>query len=220
MKIKIAIVDDHKIFREGLEHIFKDYDNFEIVLVAESGEKFLFKVAELPKQPDVVIMDVNLPGINGFETCQKLYNHNPQIKVLIMSSFYNIVYIESAIKNRACGYISKNDGTQELVSALESIYNNGFYFNELISHQKLKEFEENGFIKVKFLEHDNITKRELDILKEVCKGLSENEIADKLCISRETVATHKKSLMHKIGVNNVVSLVMFAIKNELHLPNS
>ncbi len=208
--IKIFIVDDHEIFRNGLKLVFSKNKDIEIVGESGSGEEFLSILDEIDF--DVVLMDIKMKGINGIETTEKAIIKKPEIKVLVLSTFGEEEFLHQIIKVGAKGFLLKNIDKETLFSAIKLVDSGQNYFSpELLP-----------FFTNKYLNPNNnddpqviLTKRELEILEFISQGYTNAEIADKLFISIRTVDTHKNNLISKTGSKNVVSLLIYAIKNKI-----
>jgi len=209
-KIKIFIVDDHEIFRNGLKLVFSKNQEIIIVGEAESGEDFLQKMESV--EFDVVLMDIKMPGINGIETTKRAIAKDPNLKVLVLSTFGEEEFLHQIINVGAKGFSLKNVDKQTLFDAISLIYGNQNYFSP-----ELLPFFTNKYINPDKNEKSELilTKRELEILELIGEGYSNDEIADKLFISKRTVDTHKNNLISKTGSKNIVSLLIYAIKHKL-----
>ncbi len=209
-KIKIFIVDDHEIFRNGLKLVFSKNQEIDIVGEAESGEDFLQKMELV--EFDVVLMDIKMPGINGIETTKRAIAKNPNLKVLVLSTFGEEEFLHQIINVGAKGFSLKNVDKQTLFDAISLIYGNQNYFSP-----ELLPFFTNKYINPDKNEKSELilTKRELEILELISEGFTNGEIAEKMFISKRTVDTHKNNLISKTGSKNIVSLLIYAIKNKL-----
>ncbi len=209
-KIKLCIVDDHEIFRKGLKLVFNKNADIDVVGEAGSGEEFLQLMDDV--HFDVVLMDIKMNGIDGIETTEKALQKNPNLKVLVLSTFGEEEFLQQIINVGAKGFLLKNVDKQTLFNAIGLVYNNQNYFSpELIPFFTNKYINQNNFE-----EHDaELSKRELEVLTLIGEGLTNSEIAEKLFISIRTVDKHKNNLISKTGSKNVVSLLIYAIKNKI-----
>jgi DNA-binding NarL/FixJ family response regulator len=204
-QIKIAIVDDHDLFREGIRLVLGQIENFEVMFDTSSGVLFLEFLQN--SFPDVVLMDINMPVINGVETTRKAIELNPDLKVIALTMFSDTTHYTQMINAGIKGFILKKSNKYELQQAINAVYSGGNYFSQEIL-QKL------AFQSVNFLSDPNkLTHRELDVLHLVCKGFTSREISDKLFISIKTVEVHRTNIFHKSEVRNIGELVVWAIKN-------
>ena len=204
-QIKIAIIDDHDLFREGIKLVLGQIENFEVVFDTSSG--FLFLEFMQNSLPDVVLMDINMPVIDGVETTQKALQLNENLKVIALTMFSDTTHYTQMIDAGIKGFILKKSNKFELQQAINTVYSGGNYFSQEIM-QKL------AFQSVNFASALNqFTHRELDVLQLVCKGLTTHEISDKLFISAKTVEVHRSNIFHKTNVRNICELIVWAIKN-------
>ncbi len=211
MAHKIVIVDDHFIFRNGLKDLLAEIPEIEIVGEAESGEKFLEMLPSV--SPDIVFMDIKMPGMNGIETTRKALEMNPDLKILALSMFGENEYVEEMLQAGALGYLLKNIGKDELVKAIENIsQEKGYFSDEILVMVTRKVFNAKQESKEKNI-LDSFTRRELEVLQLVSQGYSNADIADKLGISPRTVGGHRNNMLSKSGLKNTAALVSFALKN-------
>ena len=209
-KIKVFIVDDHEIFRNGLKLVFSKNNDIEVIGEAGSGEEFLQQMGNI--DVDVVLMDIKMKGINGIETTEKAIQKKPDIKVLVLSTFGEEEFLHQIISVGAKGFLIKNIDKEALFTAIKLVDEGQNYFSpELLPFFTNKYINQNNNSDPEI----QLTKREIEILELIGEGLSNNEIADKLFISVRTVDTHKNNLISKTGSKNVVSLLIYAIKNKI-----
>lgn len=212
-KVTIFIVDDHKLVREGFMSIINDFEEFELVGEASNGDMALEKISSLDKKPDVVLMDINMPQMNGAECTRKLHKQYPEIKVIALTMMNQNAHIKSMLRSGAVGYILKDCDQNELKRAILTVAEGNTYFSQSVSQQVMNELTI-GHRKVEAAQ-SLLTDREKEVLKLIVKDLSNKEIAEALHISTRTVDTHKQNLLNKTGTNSTAGLVVFAIKNEL-----
>jgi len=204
--IRLIIADDHEIVLDGLELVIKNDPNIEIVGRASSGQDVI-SIVNLQKV-DIVVLDINMPGLDGIETTKLLKKSYPHIKILILSMHEEISFIRSIFNAEANGYILKNKGKEELLTAINSIYNGKNYFSEEVIesvYATLKSKDVAGEIK--------LTAKEKQVLTYIGNGYTGPEIADMLNIAKTTFETHKRNLIEKTGVRNSNTLIKFAIEN-------
>jgi len=208
--IKVFIVDDHEIFRNGLKMVFERYRDIEVTGEAGSGEEFL----ELMENADfdVVLMDIKMGGINGIETTERALKINNGLKVLVLSTFGEEEFLERILQAGARGFILKNVMKEVLFNAIKTVGSGQNYFSPELLPYFTKRFTGNGNNSEPEV---MLTDRELEVLKLIGKGHSNDEIAEKLFISKRTVDTHKNNLISKTGSKNIVSLLIYAIKHKL-----
>ena len=208
-KIKVILVDDHQMFRDGVKSVLSDEENIEII--GEVGHaNDLYKLLE-SKIPDLIITDISMPDISGIDITKYVSENFPEINILILSMHSNEEFITKALNAGANGYLPKDTSMNELLQAINSIAKGENYFNKGISDTILKAMVN----KAKVSKNDTLTSRELEIVHQVVEGLSNKEIADKLNISVRTVDSHKNNILHKLGLKSSVELVKYAIKNNL-----
>lgn len=209
--IRIALVDDHSLFRRGMRMLLSSQQDLEVVLEAGSGEEFLQSMAQCGV--DVVFMDYSMPGINGAETTQRALALDPQLKVISLSMFGDNAYYSKMVESGAKGFLLKDSEFDEVLLAIKTVFEGGTYFSpqlmESISFAKTSDpYSVGGEI----AEEDRLSEREVEILVGICQGLSTQEIADKLYISKRTVDKHRANILEKSGSKNTASLVVYAIK--------
>jgi DNA-binding NarL/FixJ family response regulator len=209
MKANIALVDDHVLLRNGLAALLKDL-GCTIVFEADNGIQLIEKIKTSPL-PQVILMDINMPLMDGFESALWLKQHYPQVKVLALSMLDDEQAIIRMIKNGARGYVLKDSDPDELTSAIESVMHKGFFHSELVSSKLIHALSQNddpanGTSPV-FL-----TEKEIDFLKWVCTDLSYKEIADKMQVSPRTVDGYRDAMHEKLDVKSRVSMAIFAIR--------
>lgn len=213
MTYKIAILDDHKIVRDGLKAIILSSDNLCVCLEAGRAKDLLANIEEA--EPDVLLLDLNLPDTNGNEIIEELLQKLPVLKIIILSSEYNKELIGDAIKKGASGYLNKDTSADELLNAINLIVNGEPYFGKNLTQIIYSSYKEQ-LVNPSIDEEKKIaSEREIEIIELLSKGLSTKEIADTMCISPRTVESHKKNLIEKFEVKNTLELVCFAIKKNI-----
>ena len=213
--IKIILVDDHQIVRDGIKSLLSKNEKIKIIGEAASGYE-LFKLLN-EHTPDIILLDIALPNMSGIEVSKILTKEFPKIKKLILSMYTSEDFIFNALKSGVNGYLPKNTTQKELLQAIDTICDNKEYFSKNIADTILKSY-------VKSAKHGNtisdnklesLTQREQEVLRKVVAGMKNPEIAQELNISVRTVETHKTSIMNKLDLHNTVELVKFAIKNKI-----
>lgn len=212
--IKAILVDDHMLFRDGLTSSLNDYGQIKVI---GQGSNFSQLKKVLNNEiPDILLLDISLEKESGLEILTWIKGEYPQIKVIMVSMFISEDFVITAIRNRADGYIPKDTSQAELLAAIIQINQGIKYFPEniknIILDGVIKNSKSNDSQKDIY---ESLTQREKEILRLVAEGWSNNEIADKLCISIRTVETHKTNVMQKIGAKTVVDLVKFAIRKKI-----
>jgi DNA-binding NarL/FixJ family response regulator len=212
-KIRIIIVDDHEIFRSGLKSLIEQENIGQVIGEACNGAEFLKIIEKVT--PDLVLMDIDMPVMNGVEATEQALKMNPGLNILVLSMYNDYAHYSLLLGAGAKGFISKSSGKLGLqrgilaVSSGENFFSSDLLKNIIVEINKSKE-------KANHKESDiTFTEREEEILKLICNGFDTNEIAGKLFISHKTVDNHRSKLLQKAGVKNSVGLVVYAIKNEL-----
>lgn len=214
-KIKIVLVDDHQLVRDGIKALLSDVSYVDIIGEAADGYELFEKLKVL--EPDIVILDISLPKISGIEVIKNIKRDHPAIKVLMLSMYTNEDFIFNSIKAGAKGYLPKNTTRKELLDALSEIKLGNEYFSETIKSIILKNYlkKAKSGDKPTDRKEDALTTREVEVLKLVAEGFTNTEIADRLFISIRTVESHKNHIMQKLDLNTTADMVKFAIKNKI-----
>lgn len=210
-KIKIAIADDYKIFREGLKVGLSADDSLEVILEADNGEDLLKGLES--NSPDVIIMDLKMPIMDGMEATKEVRKKFPSIKVLVVSMYEDDKFIIHLMENGANGYLLKNAEPDEIRRSIYSVHENGYYFNDLVNKALLKKLVLKNNLKPSFNQNIDLTEREQEVLKMICEEKTAAEIAKEIFLSPRSVEGIRQRLIEKIGVRNTAGLVMFAVKN-------
>ncbi len=212
-KTTIIIVDDHKIFRDGLIMLLNNFDFVSLIGQAANGEEFLDLIKT--EAPDIVLMDINMPQMNGIEATKQAVQKYPDIKVIALTSFADDDYIEQMIAAGVEGYMLKRSDIDDFEKAIKKVAGGGSYFSpeiiKVISRNLYKDKERKTGERMLA----NFTSREKEILNLICKGLNNEQIADQLHLSPKTVEKHKSHLFQKTQTFNTVNLVIYAFRNQL-----
>jgi len=208
MSMRILIADDHTLVRAGLTSLIARLPEMEVVAEAADGRQALRLVRDL--QPDMVLMDIAMPGLNGLEAAERIHNIHPQTKIIILSMHASEEYVAQALKAGASGYLLKDAATAELEMALKSVSMGQFYLSPAISRQVVDNFLRGGPTGL-----DLLTPRQREILQLIAEGKGTREIADTLHLSVKTVETHRAQLMERLDIHDVVGLVRYAMKKGL-----
>ncbi len=208
--INLAIADDHKIFRNGLKATLEDYPDFNLLIEASNGKELIGLLAD--HEPDVILMDIKMPEMDGMQTTAYINQNFKNIKVLALSMHNEDKYIVDMMKSGASGYLLKNAEPEEIIEAIQTVYNKGFYFNEHLSVTLIKQLVGPGHADNTGQQGVELNEREIEVLKLVCQECSNQEIADKIFLSVRTVEGYRARLFEKTGSKNLVGLVIFAIK--------
>jgi len=206
--IRLIIADDHPLMRDGIKTILAREEDIEVIDCAEDGTELL-KLLET-KGTDVILMDINMPGMNGIEATKLIRKKYPDIKILAFSQYDEKRFVKQLMKNGANGYLLKNSAAGELVKAIKIINTGGVFLSEDLPNI----FGDEPKPRTNHL-FPQLTKRELEVLREICKEKNTAEIAEALYLSPNTVETHRSNLLLKVGVRNTAGLVKWAIENEI-----
>lgn len=211
--IRVFITDDHEIYLEGLSLLLGKQEGIEVIGTATSGKELLDQVRDL--QADVLLLDVYLPDLGEEEILQQIRASRPELRIIYLTLLRGTRYIHKLSKYNIQGYVLKNASLDELLLALKTVRDGGSYFSKDI-HIGDRDEDFRNTITIEDKQIDEIlSRRELEVLRLICKEYSNAEIADKLFLSVSTVETHRKNLIAKLGVNNTVGLVKFALRNNL-----
>ncbi len=205
--IKLLIADDHQIIVDGFLSIFKDYSHINVVGSASNGKEVLQMLEETPV--DVVILDINMPILNGVETCKQISKRLPQVAVIALSMYKRQSYIQRMLQYGAKGYLLKDDHAEDIIKAVDKVYAGEHYFSPQIEPALL------SFGKLELIDLPEVTERELEVLKLISKGYTNVEIADQLFISHHTVESHRKNLLSKLDAKNTADLVRLSLEKGL-----
>lgn len=210
-QIKVIIVDDHEIFRNGLKMVLGKLKHLKVIDEASNGKEFLDILDK--HEPDIVLMDIEMPVMNGIEATEKALGKNPGLKVIALTMFNDDEYIQSMIDAGVKGFLIKNIRKEILNTALMAVHEGGNYYSqELMEFFTRRISHEDDKDKATEL---NITKREKEILQLMAEGLNNKEIADKLFVSERTIIGHKSNLLSKTGCKNTIGLLAYAIKHKM-----
>jgi len=208
-KIRIIITDDHQLFRNGLKILLNAFPEFEVTGEASNGEEFL-KILK-NSQADVVLMDINMPEMDGIEATRRGLKLYPGIDIIALSMYGEEEYYYKMVDAGAKGFLLKDSDISEVKEAILTVRKGGSYFSQELLYNVIQ--------KIQHREHEsksaNLSKREREILLKICEGLSNQEIAETLFISKRTVDKHRANLLGKTNSKNTASLILFAIKNKL-----
>ncbi len=209
-KIKVLLVDDHTIMRDGIRALLSLHSDIEIVGEASEGQEAIEKTREL--SPDVIVMDVAMPGMDGLEATRRIRKQDTQAKVIVLTQYYNKEYILSAIKAGAAGYVPKRALGSELVSAIRAVYHGDSFLYPSAATVLIDDYRQQAKTADPY---DQLTPREREILKLIAEGHTSREIADRLFISQKTVTGHRTKIMEKLGLQNRTELFKFAVRKGL-----
>ncbi len=213
-QIRIIIVDDHQLVREGIASMLSGVRGIEVAALASSGEEAINIAREA--DPDVVLMDITMPGMNGIEASRWMKEIDPDIRVIIVSMEISKDYVSAAIKSGVDGYLPKDVSKDVLVEGIRSVHKGKQYFYDSIKKLIFEDFYEVQKVKnPRKVLPNQLTKRENEVLTLVATGKSNREIGECLSISIKTVETHKTHILIKLGLNNNSELIRYAVKNQI-----
>lgn len=216
--MKVAIVDDHQLFRKSLAHLLNSFEDIEVVFQANNGREFLDKLSDF--KIDLVLLDIQMPEMDGFQTCKVLRDKYPDIYVLIISQLTTKESIHRVMELGAHGFFTKNSDPEQLQDAILSVKENGYYFGQELGNvirevmlwdNKKPEGSEDTLI----IDEDILTTREIEIIKFVSNGSSSKEISEMLKINVRTVESHRRHILEKTKAKNFIGVVIFALKHQL-----
>ena len=210
MERKIVLVDDHSLFRNGLRGLLERNEGFRVVGEASSGEEFLSLLEQESFAADIVFMDFSMPGLDGAQTTERALARRPDLRIITLSMFGEESYYSRMVEAGARGFLLKDSDIGDVLEAIVAVMGGGSYFSprllsSLTGRMHAREHDE--------LADDQLSSREREILVAVCRGLSNQEIADELFISKRTVDKHRANILEKTGCKNTASLVVYAIRN-------
>jgi DNA-binding NarL/FixJ family response regulator len=209
-KIRIMLVDDHQMFREGLRFVLSQVADFEIIGSASNGQEYLKLVEK--DIPDVVLMDIGMPVMDGIEATEKTTELYPLVNVIALSMFSDQEYYHKMVAVGVKGFLIKEAGVDELEKAIKSVMQGNAYFSQELLRNIIVNM---STVKVNAHDPMQLTKREEEVLRMICKGHTSKEISDLLFISQKTVEGHKTNLLSKTNSKNAINLMLYAFKNKL-----
>ena len=210
-KIQVAVADDHVLLRKALAKLIGSFDGFTVLFEADNGKEVKAKLGQ-HFIPDILLLDVNMPDVDGFQTAKWVYERFPQIKILALSMYSDETTIIKMLRNGAKGFVLKNADPEKLKEALESIMHKDFYLSDFISEKILSSLHKNID-----LEKDppKLNTKEREFLQWICTDLTYKDIAEKMFISHRTVDDYRNTLFEKLNVKSRVGLVIYAIKHNI-----
>ncbi|MCF6223679.1 MAG: response regulator transcription factor [Flavobacteriaceae bacterium] len=208
--IKLAITDDHKMVLRGIESMLKNTTEIEVVGTFENANETLKNLDKT--NPDVLLLDINLPDINGIDLCKLLLKKYPYLKIIALTNFDDISFTKRMLKNGAHGYLLKNTDKLEILEALKTVLSGDLYIQKNIQkkllNQSIQKTNDNGL-------KPYLTRREQDVLIAISEELTTKQISEKLFINTKTVETHRMNIMSKLGAKNSVGIIKIAMEKEL-----
>jgi DNA-binding NarL/FixJ family response regulator len=211
--IKVAIADDHKIFRKGVILSLRHYNNIKFVLEAENGQELLDNIAEA--KPDVVLMDLRMPVKDGIETTKYISKHYPDILVIVLTMHEDEKFVIHLMENGANGYLLKSTDPIEIKKAITEVVSKGYYLNNFVNRILIKRAHNKAKAAPSLNSDLNLTEKEKLVLRYICMEFTSVEIGEKMSISPRTVEAIKERMIKRFGLKNTAGLVFFAVKNNL-----
>ena len=210
--MKIILADDHRIIREGLRALLDKEPDMEVVAEAEDGRATVRLSREC--MPDVVIMDITMPGLNGIEATRQIVSELPAIKVIALSMHSDRKFVREMLSAGASGYLLKDSAFEELINALHAVYNNQLYLSAKIDDQGLIDYA--GKVKAQSsAKPHSLSHREREVLQLFAEGKTTHQIASLLCVSGKTIASHRTQIMNKLGLTSVAEITKYAVREGL-----
>jgi DNA-binding NarL/FixJ family response regulator len=210
-QIDVYLVDDHKLFRNGLRLLLDGLENIKVLGEAEDGQAFLNEL-EGGCKPHVVLIDIDMPKMNGIEATRRALEIDPSLKLISLSMYGEDEYYYQMIEAGVKGFILKNSDISDVVKAIKTVYSGNTFFSQDILYNVVRNIKTVSRTQSQIA---HLSDRELEILTQICKGLSNQEIAEKLFISKRTVDKHRANLLFKTNCKNTANLVLYAIENKL-----
>lgn len=211
-KIRVGIVDDERLFIQGMRMILEQDEDLTVSFEAENGLELLEKLAEDENLADVVLLDLAMPLLDGVDTLLKIISLSIPIKVIILTSHYNDSMIVKLLDEGASGFLAKNEHPDIVIQTIKGVHRKGFFINDHI----MQLIRDRRLLAKRKLVDIDLTHREIEILKLICKEYTNKEIADNLKISSRTVEGHRKSILEKIDCKNTAGMVIYAIEHKLY----
>jgi two-component system response regulator NreC len=209
-KARVLLVEDHVVVRQGIKALFADEPDVEIVGEADNGREALKCVSE--QHPDVVLMDISMPGLNGIEATRQIRQDYPDVKIVILSMHSDEEYVFQVLRAGASGYVLKQSDSSEVLTAIRAALAGGSFLSPPISRAVIDDYVRRAEARGRGDDLDLLTPREREVLQLLAEGLSNREIAEQLGISIKTVETHRSNMMSKLGVDNKTELVKYAFR--------
>ena len=219
--IKILLADDHALVRAGIRSLLQGLSGIQVIAEAGEGHETLHLIKE--KKPDIVLLDISMPGLNGLEITGQVTKKFPKVRIIILSMHMSEEYVLHAIRVGAAGYLLKNSGTEELELAIKSVARGEMYLSPPVSRQVITDYIERLNDKTRHKKSESglckiLTPRQREILQLIAEGYTTKEIANKLNVSVKTVGTHRTQLMERLDIHNIAGLVRYTIRMGIITP--
>jgi DNA-binding NarL/FixJ family response regulator len=206
--VRVVLADDHDLVRSGIKALLSMVDGVDVIAEARDGEELIALVDNL--MPDVVMTDISMPGMDGITAISHIHGRHPQVKLLVLSMYDTVDFVKRAVANGACGYLMKDAPPFELEQAVRSVMATGSYFSPAIAQRLLQPSEPTV--------DDELTHRQVEILRLIAQGRASKEIAYELGLSPKTVDVHRARIMERLHLNDIASLTLYAVRKGLIKP--
>jgi DNA-binding NarL/FixJ family response regulator len=213
--IQLAIADDEALFRKGMMALIQDWPDMHVLLDAQDGEDLLEQLRQAGNLPDVLLLDLNMPRLNGIETAKIIRETYPELKIVVLSTYFSNAFVLKMIELGAAAYLPKNSDPAEMRQTILEVVANGFSYRRPVLEIIRQNLQQKSKPKLRMPFGIELTGRELEILQLICEEYTTAEIAEKLYISPRTVDGHRNNLLEKLDCKNVAGLVVYAIQHEL-----
>jgi DNA-binding NarL/FixJ family response regulator len=213
--IRIAIADDEALFRKGMILLLEENEDMKIVVEAKDGQDLLKKLHSMDALPDVLLLDLNMPNLNGPESAKIIRQTMPELNIIILSTYFSKAFIINMIEIGACAYLPKNSVPEDVTKTIREVYKNGFSYDKYVLevlHESINQRSRSKPLPTFQIELSN---RELEVLQLICEEYTTAEIAEKLFLSPRTVDGHRNNLLEKLNCKNVAGLVVYAVQNQI-----
>lgn len=207
-QIRVVLADDHDLVRSGIKALLSMVDGVEVIAEARDGRELIALVEDL--KPDVVMTDISMPGMDGITAISEIHGRHPQVRMLVLSMYDTVDFVKRAVASGACGYLMKDAPPFELEQAVRSVMATGSYFSPAIAQRLLQPSEPTA--------DDELTHRQVEILKLIAQGKASKEIAFELGLSPKTVDVHRARIMERLRLNDIASLTLYAVRKGLIKP--
>jgi len=210
--IRIIIADDHKLFRSGIISLLEDAEEILIVSEVESGEDLIEKYSEI--NPDLILVDISMPGINGIEAVKTIKKEHEDVKALMLSMYDSDEYVFYALKSGAKGLLSKNTMKGELIHAIKNVYSGKRYFGKTLNEEKLIELEKKYrmLVSTDLESFNRLNMKDKNILEYISKGMTSQEIADQYKVSKKAIDYYRSRIMQRLGIKSLPELISYAVR--------
>lgn len=206
--VRVVLADDHDLVRSGIKALLSMIDGVEVIAEARDGKELIALVENL--MPDVVMTDISMPGMDGITAIAEIHGKHPEVRLLVLSMYDTVDFVKRAVANGACGYLMKDSPPFELEQAMRSVMATGSYFSPIIAQRLLQPSEPTV--------DDELTHRQVEILKLIAQGRASKEIAYELGLSPKTVDVHRARIMERLQLNDIASLTLYAVRKGLIKP--